>query len=120
VAEHELDVEAVLGSIDIIRQGGRDPAEVFVAAGVNNVTDEELLIAIRSVLEVRADLCQTWQAWSYDKRWSPSPYLDGFEVGHYSAGEHHVRHHANVIDACADFVLSEVRWIVDCRIVGGA
>jgi hypothetical protein len=55
--------------------------------------------------------------YSYDKRWSPSPYLDGLEVGHYDAGKQQVRRHFDSVDACADFVLTEVRWVVDRRVV---
>ncbi len=112
-----LDVDALLGSIDILREGGRNPSDVFAASGVSNVSDEDLVAAVRSALQDRPGLTQTWQDWSYDKRWSPSPYLDGLEVGHYDAGRHHVRRHTTAVDACADFVLAEVRWVVERRVV---
>jgi hypothetical protein len=117
VTRAELDVDALLGSIDIIREGGRNPAEVFATAGVNDVSDEELLAVVRAALRRRPDLVQTWQGWSYDKRWSPSPYLDDLEVGHYAAGRQRIRRHADAVNACADFVVAEVRWVVDKRVV---
>ena len=117
MAQQPLDVDALLSSINSFRGGGRPPADVLSAAGVNAVNDEELRNAVRSVLEVRPDLVELWEHWSWDKRWSPSPYLDGLEVGHYDHGRSHVRVHPTPIDACADFVLTEVRWIVERRIV---
>ena len=91
--------------------------EVFRSSGVDTVEDDELVVAVRAALRDRPDLVQCWQEWSYDKRWSPSPYLDRTEVGHYDAGGHHVRHHMTAADACADFIVSEARWIVERRVV---
>lgn len=108
---------AALGSIEILRAGGQSPAEVLKAAGVDSVSDEQLVAAVRVALDDQPDMIQLWQGWSYDKRWSPSPYLDGLEVGHYDAGYHHVRRHESAAAACADFVLAEVRWVVDRRVV---
>lgn len=113
----KLDIDALLGSIDVLHEGGRNPSEVFAAAGVNEVSDEDLVAAVRSALRDHPEVIQAWQGWSYDKRWSPSPYLDGLEVGHYDGGKHHVRRHATAVDACADFVLAEVRWVLDRRVL---
>ena len=118
VSSPTLDVDALLHSITTFRGGGHNPADVFTSAGANEVSDEELVAAVRPRLEQRPDLVELWQSWSYEKRWSPSPYLDGVEVGHYDAGSHHVRRHTNAVDACADFVLAEVRWVVDGRVIG--
>lgn len=107
----------MLESIAILREGGRDPADVLVAAGVNGVSDDELVGSVRSALDDRPELIHIWQGWSYDKRWSPSPYLDDLEVGHYDAGKHQVRQHASRTAACADFVLAEVRWVVERRVI---
>lgn len=112
-----LDVDALLGSVSVLREGGRDPADVFIAAGVNEVSDEELVDAVRLALQDRPDLIQIWQSWSYDKRWSPSPYLEDLEVGHYDAGKNWVRRHSSRLAACADFVLAEVRWVLSRRVV---
>ena len=119
MVRRSLDVDALLGSIDIFRRGTapQSPSDVFVDAGVNAVSDDDLVTAVKSVLKDRPEWIETWQSWSYDKRWSPSPYLDGLEVGHYDHGQQHVRHHTTTTDACADFVLAEVRWVVDRRVV---
>jgi hypothetical protein len=117
VTNGTLDVEALLDSVNRLREGGQSPAAVLTATGVNDVGDEELREAVHSVLEVRADLVALWQGWSWDKRWTPSPYLDGLEVGHYDGGKRNVRNHPTAARACADFVLTEVRWIVERRVV---
>jgi hypothetical protein len=119
VRSASLDVDALLRSTELFREGGRSPADVFLSAGVGSVSDKDLLEAVRGALEGRPDLVAVWQQWSYDKRWSPSPYLDGVEVGHYDHGYQHVRHHQTAADACADFVLAEVRWVVERRVVEG-
>ena len=45
------------------------------------------------MLADRPDLVDQWQGYSWDKRWSPSPYLEGLEVGHYDAGKRRIRTH---------------------------
>lgn len=112
-----FDVDALLGSVPALRRRERPAAEVFVGSGVGSIGDHDLVVAVQAALRDRADLIQSWQEWSYDKRWSPSPYLEGLEVGHYDAGKHHVRQHTTDVDACADFVVTEVRWIVERRVV---
>jgi len=117
VVPSSFDVDALLGSIEILREGDQHPSEVFAAAGANGVSDEDLVAAVRSALQERPDLVRTWQNWSYDKRWTPSPFLDGLKVGHYDAGEHHLRRYTTEVEACADFVLAEVRWVLDRRVI---
>jgi hypothetical protein len=125
MSEPTLDVDALLVTVTARRQTGRRPeylslatlSELFLHAGVRNVSDDDLLTAVRTRLAEAPELIDLWQRWSYDKRWSPSPYLDGLEVGHYDAGKRDVRRHATTVDACADFVLAEVRWLVDRRVV---
>ncbi len=112
-----FDVDALLDAVNCFRQGGQSAVAVLVGAGVDNVDDDQLLAAVRAALARRPDLIGVWQAWSWDKRWSPSPYLNVLEVGHYDGGYRHVRRHATSADACADFVLTEVRWIVETRVV---
>jgi hypothetical protein len=56
VANGVLDVEALLDSVNRFREGGESPAVVLIAAGVNDVSDENLREAVHSVLEIRADL----------------------------------------------------------------
>ncbi len=55
---------------------------------------------------------RAWQLYSYDKRWSPSPYLDGVEVGLYDAGHRDVERFDDPATACAAFILRERDWLV--------
>lgn len=112
-----FDADALLASIDTWRRGGAQLADLFFAAGVESVDDDELRRAVRERLADNAALIENWQGYSYDKRWTPSPYMDGVEVGHYDTGYRHVRKHQTTTDACADFVLTEVRWVVNGRVV---
>ena len=94
VSDDRLDVELLLQSVLRFRQGGQSPSDVLIDAGVNSVSDEDLRRRVRAALGARPELLDLWQQWSWDKRWSPSPYLDGLEVGQYDEGKKHVRHHA--------------------------
>lgn len=115
--DRDLDVDAVLRSVELLRSGGRPPAEVLLAAGVGSVGDDELARAVLSMLQHRPDMIAAWQGWSWDKRWTPSPYLDGLEVGHYDGGSTKVRLHTSPARASADFVVAEVRWLVERRVI---
>jgi hypothetical protein len=57
------------------------------------------------------ELRQAWQVYSWDKRWSPSPYLEGTEVGLYDSGYRDVEHHSDAATACAAFIAREVDWL---------
>jgi hypothetical protein len=57
-------------------------------------------------------LVDAWQNYSWDKRTTPSPYLDGLEVGFYDAGRHDVVEHRDRVDACADFIHREANWVL--------
>lgn len=72
----------------------------------------ELLSQLRGRLRGDPDLIDAWQQYSWDKRGSPSPYLDRLEVGFYDAGYHDVRTHEDAVDACADFIHREALWVL--------
>lgn len=65
-------------------------------------------IALR--LRSQPELIERWQTYSYDKRATPEPYLDGLEVGMFDAGRHDVATYTDPVDACADFIYREVLW----------
>jgi hypothetical protein len=58
------------------------------------------------------ELLDAWQAYSWDKRTSPSPYLDGLEVGLYDRGRRDATEHRDTPLACADFVFREASWVL--------
>ncbi len=117
VGKKAFDVDALLASIATWRSGGVQLSALFVSAGVDEVSDTDLVASVCARLAEQPELVDAWQGYSSDKRWSPSPYLEGLEVGHYESGRHHVRRHSTPVEACADFVLAEVRWVVDRRVI---
>ena len=65
-------------------------------------------------------LVELWQQYSYDKRASPSPYLDGTEVGFFEVVDHEahrraVEHFDTVVEACASFIWRETGWVLQRR-----
>ncbi len=111
-----FDAFSLVESVHDLSGLGRAVSERFLALGVGSVDDHDLFFAVRAALDDRSALREAWQKWSFDKRWSPSPYLDGLEVGHFDGKRLHVRHHAVASEACADFIVAEVRWIVERRV----
>lgn len=73
------------------------------------------LASLREVLVARfrqqPALVRAWQLYSADKRWSPSPYLEGLEVGLYDSGYRDVEQHVDEPNACAAFVVRELDWL---------
>jgi hypothetical protein len=68
---------------------------------------------VRGYLARHQELIETWQGSSYDKRSSPSPYVDGTEVGFFSGKRNSVTHHEPPLDAWADFIYRESLWVLD-------
>lgn len=112
-----LDVDALLRSLEVRRGGRATLTELFTTAGVASVDDRTLMAAVAARLAADPALVEVWQGYSYDKRSTPSPYLDGLEVGFYDRGYQHVARHPTATAACADFVVREVRWVVEGRVV---
>lgn len=106
--------------------------EDLVAAAVSDVSDrygrvqqlahdprgtgqegEQLVDALVPLLRARHDLVRAWQQYSWDKRWSPSPYWesDRLEVGLFSGGYRDVKTHPDKETACAAFIVRELTWL---------
>ncbi len=73
--------------------------------------DESLRSQVAARLRERPDLVHAWQMYSWDKRWSPSPYLEAQEVGLYDSGYRDVEQHPDLVTACAAFIAREVDWL---------
>jgi hypothetical protein len=63
---------------------------------------------------------EAWQQYSYDKRASPSPYLDGTEVGFFEVVGDNPRRCAverfnTTVEACASFIWRETGWLLERR-----
>ena len=74
---------------------------------------EALVLDLESLLRERPDLVHAWQLYSWDKRWSPSPYWEAekLEVGLYDSGYREVETRSDTADACAAFIAREVTWL---------
>ena len=94
------------------RSGDRSIRELFEAAGPDLDDAEALRRAIHDALVADPLLPPAWQTYSYDKRSSPSPYLDGPEAGFYDGGRHDVVVYDDPVDACADFICRESAWVL--------
>jgi hypothetical protein len=77
-------------------------------------------MAVEQRLRRDAGLVEAWQGYSWDKRTSPSPYLDGVEVGFYDGGRRDVATHRDEASACADFLFREASWVLNRRNAGAA
>lgn len=85
-----------------------------------DIRDPSFTSLVRTRLAHDPDLIAAWQLYSYDKRTSASPWLDGTAVGFFEFVEHRainsdIRHHANPVDACADFIGREASWVLEGR-----
>jgi len=76
---------------------------------------QEFVELVAGYLAHHQELLETWQVYSYDKRVDQGPYLDGTEVGFYSAGRRAVQHYEHPLDACADFIYLEASWVLERR-----
>ena len=79
------------------------------------IPDDQLRRQLAERLRQNPDAQRAWQLYSYDKRWSPSPYLDGVEVGLYDAGYRDVETFDDAATACAAFILRERDWLIRPR-----
>jgi hypothetical protein len=76
--------------------------------------DGELLVSrLLPLLRDRPDLVEAWQLYSWDKRWSPSPYWEAakLEVGLYDSGYRDVETCSDAATACAAFIAREIAWL---------
>jgi hypothetical protein len=89
-----------------------------------DLSDVRFKTVVRNRLKDDPSLIESWQNYSYDKRSSPSPYLDRNRVGFFEVVDGHpkrsaVRNHKNPTDACVDFIYREAAWVLERRMVSG-
>lgn len=70
---------------------------------------------IQTYLSSHPTLIDAWQKYSWDKRGSPSPFIDVMRVGFYDHGYHDVRQYDDRAAACADFICREASWVLEQR-----
>jgi hypothetical protein len=101
------------------REGSSSIRQLFEQAAPD-LSDPRFEWLVRERLRNDPALIDAWQNYSYDKRGSPSPYLDRNRVGFFEVvGEQPthsaVRNHKNPVDACADFIHREAAWVLERR-----
>jgi len=97
------------------RLGGLSIRELFERVAPDLTDEYRVRSLVRRHLAAHPALIEAWQTYSYDKRSSPSPYLDGKEVGYYDGRPEDVVLHDDEIAACADFICREAAWILERR-----
>jgi len=109
------DVRALLSIADRRTDEGRTIRDLFEDVITVPVDVAGLRSAIAATVSEDDQRIEAWQRYSSGKRGSPSPYLDGLEVGFYDAGKRHVTRHAAKAVACADFISREAAWVLERR-----
>jgi hypothetical protein len=107
-------LEPLLGIPVAFHSGDVSIRELFGRAEPD-LDDHNFRPLVESALARRPDLIEAWQIYSSDKRVSEGPYLEGNEVGYYSAGRQDVRRHDTPAAACADFVHREANQVIRGR-----
>ena len=82
-----------------------------------NLDDPSLVDSVRARLHDQPELIPAWQQYSYDKRATPSPFLDGTTTGLLAASDGKVAYRQlqtfdTPLDACAHFIVNEARWVL--------
>jgi hypothetical protein len=89
---------------------------LFAASDVpEDISADEFRAAVADKLGSRPELVDAWRAYSYDKRGTPSHYLDGLQVGFWDGGNQDVATHSTPTDACVDFLYRETHWVLHRR-----
>ena len=101
------------------RTGHVSIRELFLRAAPD-VEEPHFVDMVAERLAREPVLVESWQQYSYDKRGTPSPYLDGTEVGFFEVVADQVHYRAverfdNVIDACSSFIWREAGWVLERR-----
>lgn len=111
------DIDLLLSIPNRFSTSGRTLRDLFAEAATAPVDVESIRRLAQERIAADGTIIDAWQQYSYDKRSSPSPYLDGREVGFYDGGRRHVTQHPNAAAACADFVAREAAWVIERRVV---
>ena len=85
-----------------------------------DLNEPRLVEEVLTRLRLHPNLVQAWQQYSYAKRGTPSPFLDGVKVGFAEVLDEKlvirdVHTHASPAEACAEFVWREALWVLKHR-----
>jgi hypothetical protein len=94
------------------KTGQESIRELFERAAPDLSEPDHFAAVVRQKLLSDPELVEAWQAYSWDKRSSPSPYMDGTEVGFFDGERRQVIKHQDRTEACADFIYRESVWVL--------
>jgi hypothetical protein len=98
------------------RTGSESIRDLFAASGVpEDLSADEFRVAVADKLGRRPELVDAWQVYSYEKRGTPSHYLDGLQVGFWDGGQRDMTDHSTPTHACVDFLYRETHWVLHRR-----
>jgi hypothetical protein len=97
------------------KSGKRSIRQLFEEAAPDLSDQASFITLVRGHIAKHPRFVDGWQTYSYDKRGSPNPYLDGKEVGFFDGERRNVRVHDDIVDACADFIYREAHWVMERR-----
>jgi hypothetical protein len=108
---------AVLCSIPLRYASGKTSVLDLFRQAAPDLEASELGGWITAELLSTPGLREAWQEYSYDKRGTPSPYLDGRRVGFVAVVGGRVEHQdvevfETEIEACARFIAREAAWVL--------
>ena len=94
------------------REPGSTVRGLFSEADPDLSDQSSFVRLVRAHLERDPELVRAWQSYSWDKRGSPSPYLDEGQVGFFDGERRDVAEYDDPAAACADFLFREATWVL--------
>ena len=101
------------------RAGDASIRELFQRAAPD-VEDPRFVEMVAARLRSEPGLVTLWQQYSHDKRGTPSPYLEGMEVGFVEVADGQVQTRGiarfdAAVEACSVFIWREAVWVLQRR-----
>lgn len=109
-----------LCGIALLYQTGDLSIRALFQRAAPNLHDPEFIEVVAQKLQREPELVSAWQQYSHDKRGTPSPYLEGREVGFVevtdgSVRTRGIRRFETAVEACSTFILREALWVLERR-----
>ena len=113
VAEDAPEWVESLCELPVRFRAGNVSIRVLMEESAPDLSDvDRAKVLIRHRLAEEPALAEAWQTYSYDKRSTPSPYLDDCEVGQFDGKRRDVVRYNDRLDACADFIVRDARSVL--------
>ncbi len=101
-------------SVDV--QGGHPiRRQLFDELAPDSSDEVAFCEVLRDQLLRNPELVQAWQNYSWDKRVSSRPYMDGLTVGFFDGQRQDVDMFGDQVDACVHFIYREALGVIEGR-----